>query len=102
MEDGGWRIEDRVGRSILDPPSSILHPRSSPLSIDAANFVNFDFHYALAFGVGDAVPFSRGAHAEDYVGAVAVLDDMANDPALLIGDHSAGVIQNRDDWDVQT
>src|SRR5262245_6851333 len=41
IEDGGWRMEDRVGRSILDPRSSILDPRSSPLSVDAANFVDF-------------------------------------------------------------
>src|SRR5215510_14404761 len=102
IEDGGWRMEDRVGRSILDPRSSILDPRSSPLSVDAANFVDFDLHYALAFGVGDAVPFARGAHAEDHIGAVAFLDDVANDPPLLIGDHSAGVVQNRDDRDVQT
>jgi hypothetical protein len=27
MEDGGWRMEDRKDSAILDPPSSILHPR---------------------------------------------------------------------------
>src|SRR5262249_14592005 len=73
-----------------------------PQGVDAANFVDFDLHYALAFGVGDAVPFARGAHSEDHVGAVAVLDDVTDDPTLLIGDHSAGVIQNRDDRNVQT
>jgi hypothetical protein len=83
----------------------IRNPHSAfriPQGVDAANFVDFDLNYALAFGVGDAVPFARGAHAEDHVGAVAVLDDVANDPALLVCDHSAGVIQNRDDRDIQT
>src|SRR5262245_44074374 len=32
-EDRGWRIEDRVIHYILDPPSSILDPRSSLSSI---------------------------------------------------------------------
>src|SRR5262245_5702458 len=96
------KIEDRTADAILDPRSSILDPRSSLLSVDAANFVDFDLHYALAFGVGDAVPFARGAHAEDNVGAIAVLDDVANNPALLVCNHSAGVIQSRDDRDVQT
>src|SRR5262245_53108977 len=102
IEDRRSRIENSVICSVSDPRSSILDPRSSLLGVDAANFVDFDLHYALAFGVGNAVPFARGAHAEDHLGAVAVLDDVANDTALLIGDHFAGVIQNRDDRDVQT
>src|SRR5262249_8124834 len=95
IEDSRSKIEDRVLCSILDP-------RSSPLSVDAADFVDLDLHYALEFGVGETVPFAGRAHAEDHVGAVTVLDDVANDPALFVCDHSAGVIQNRNDRNVQT
>src|SRR5215510_15481801 len=94
-------VEDfRPRRAVHTDPG--LYRFRIPQGVDAANFVDFDLHYALAFGVGDTVPFARGAHAEDHVGAVAVLDDVANDSTLLVCDHSAGVIQNRDDRDVQT
>src|SRR5215831_12516278 len=100
--DRGSRIEDRTDNAVFGSRSSILDPRFSPLIVDAADFVDFDLYYAPAFGVGDAVPFARSAHAEDHVSAVAVLDDVANDPALFIGDHFAGVVQNCDDRNVQT
>src|SRR5262245_12904672 len=69
--------------------------------IDAADFINFDLHYSLAFGVGDSVPFAGCAHSEDHVRSVAVLDYVADNSALFILNHLAGVIQNCDDRDIQ-
>src|SRR5882672_619291 len=86
----------------MDCGARIFAAIRNPVGVDAADFVDLDFHYAPAFGVGYAIPFARSAHAENHVGAVTVLDDVANDPALFISDDFAGIVQNRDDRNVQT
>ena len=56
---------------------------------------------ALAFGVGQPIPFAGRPDAEDLIRATSVLRQMAEEAALLAGNDAAVFIHNGDGGNIQ-